>query len=155
MGRASIEGENAIDNFFHFSMAYPWQVQRENGSVALCTPVMFNTEDRSIQCEYPLPEGARFRFSVPPDFDIVDEVIARSAEVKEQYKAEADALLIFSCLGRFLNLGPLAQEELEGLTKLWGVPMAGFFSYGEFGRARGERQEFHSTNISWVTLREK
>ncbi|HSK11565.1 MAG TPA: FIST N-terminal domain-containing protein [Phnomibacter sp.] len=155
MGRVSLEGERAIDSFFQFSMAYPFQVQRANGSVGLCTPVMFNKTDRSIQCEYPLAEGTAFRFSVPPDFDIVEEVIARSAEVKDAQKADADALLVFSCIGRLLNLGPMANEELEGLHTLWNAPMAGFYTYGEFGRAKGEGQEFHSTTISWVTLKEK
>jgi hypothetical protein len=33
--------------------------------------------------------------------------------------------------------------------------MAGFFSYGEFGRAARGKQEFHGTTCSWVALKEK
>jgi hypothetical protein len=29
---------------------------------------------------------------------------------------------------------PLAQEENEGLAKVWNTSMAGFYSYGEYGQ---------------------
>jgi len=38
---------------------------------------------------------------------------------------------------------------------LWKVPMAGFFTYGEYGRALDRNQEFHSGACCWVALKEK
>jgi hypothetical protein len=33
--------------------------------------------------------------------------------------------------------------------------MAGFYTYGEFGRALNGKHEFHSTTNSWVVMTEK
>jgi hypothetical protein len=52
-------------------------------------------------------------------------------------------------------MGPFATSENEGLAKIWNTPMAGFFTYGEYGRAVNGRQEHHSTTCSWVALKEK
>ena len=92
---------------------------------------------------------------MPPDFDIVETVVGRADELKKESHIEAEALLIFSCAGRFSALGPIAGVENEGLTKVWDAPMAGFFTYGEYGRAIQGRQEFHSTTNCWVALKEK
>jgi len=82
-------------------------------------------------------------------------VIGKAKELKEKTHAEADAMLIFSCAGRLSALGPMAQEENEGLYKIWNAPMAGFYTYGEFGKAVNGKHEFHSTTNSWVSLKEK
>jgi len=49
----------------------------------------------------------------------------------------------------------LANAENEGLSGVWKVPMAGFYTYGEYGRAINGKQEFHSTTCCWVALKEK
>jgi hypothetical protein len=49
----------------------------------------------------------------------------------------------------------MAQQENEGLCGVWKVPMAGFYTYGEYGRALNGKHEFHSTTNSWVALKEK
>ena len=155
MGKPALEGNAENKNFYQLGSTYPLQIQKESGNPAMCAPAMFNKEEGSLLCEFNLPVGTKFRFSLPPDFDIIEEVLAQSAEVKSANHASADALLIFSCLGRLMNLGPLANEELEGLKNIWGVPMAGFYCYGEFGRTKNDRQDFHSTTISWAVLKEK
>jgi hypothetical protein len=38
---------------------------------------------------------------------------------------------------------------------VYNVPMAGFFSYGEYGRATGGNNEFHNMTCCWVALKEK
>ena len=49
----------------------------------------------------------------------------------------------------------MAHDENEGLATVWNAPMAGFYTYGEFGRALNGKHEFHSTTCSWVALKEK
>ena len=68
---------------------------------------------------------------------------------------EADALLVFSCVGRLGSFGPLISTEIEGLAATWNKPMIGFFSLGEFGKLREGVSEFHETTVSWVALKEK
>lgn len=72
---------------------------------------------------------------MPPDFDIVEKVLEDASELKKSSHADAETLLIFSCAGRFSTLSPLANSENEGLYDVWKAPMAGFFTYGEYGRA--------------------
>ena len=91
----------------------------------------------------------------PPDFDIIETVINKANELRTELHAGADALLIFSCIGRKSALGPMAQQENEELQQLWNAPMAGFYTYGEFGKGINGKHEFHSTTCSWVALKEK
>ena len=67
---------------------------------------------------------------------------------------EADAMMIFSCIGRLEHLGPMAEAEITGLKEVWNVPIAGFFTYGEFGTPEGGHADFHGTTCSWVALKE-
>jgi small ligand-binding sensory domain FIST len=118
--------------------------------------LLANLEDQSILCGGIVENGDVFRFSLPPDFEVIDKVIESSIEIKKNKMPDADALIVFSCVGRFASLGPMINYELEGLTKTWHKPMIGFFCLGEFGKAeRGDKAEFHGTTCSWVALKEK
>jgi len=134
---------------------YPFQVEREIGEPVLRTPMAVDPNKNALMCDFDVPKGSRLRFSMPPDFDIVETVIEKASELKTTSHLEAEALLIFSCAGRVSALGPMANAENEGLYDVWKAPMAGFFTYGEYGRAINGRQEFHSTTCCWVALKEK
>jgi len=134
---------------------YPFQVERETGEPVLRTPMAVDPNKNALMCDFDVPAGSRLRFSMPPDFDIVETVIEKASELKTESHLEAEALLIFSCAGRVSALGPMANAENEGLYDVWKAPMAGFFTYGEYGRAINGRQEFHSTTCCWVALKEK
>ena len=114
-----------------------------------------NKEENALQCDFDVLQGSKLRFSMPPDFDIVEKVLDDARELKNESRFEAEALLIFSCAGRLSALGPMTNVENEGLTEIWKVPMAGFYTYGEYGRAIKGKQEFHSTTCCWVALKEK
>jgi hypothetical protein len=47
------------------------------------------------------------------------------------------------------------SEELEGIKKVWQVPMAGIFSSGELGRATGGNLELLNLTTCCVALKEK
>ena len=49
----------------------------------------------------------------------------------------------------------MVSSENEGLHDIWQTPMAGFFTYGEYGKGTNGKHQFHSTTCSWVTLTEK
>ena len=137
------------------SIIYPLQLHRTDGS-PLMLPILFaNTDDNSVMLAEEVPEGSLFRFSMPPDFDVIDTVIKGAAVLKETEMPEADALIIFSCIGRLASLGPMSSTEVEGLAGTWNSPMIGFFSLGEFGRVSNGNPEFHGTTVSWAALKEK
>ena len=151
--------ENSLSDQINFfdtvGVHYPFQIERENREPKMCAPIGYDKEKNALVCESDVPQGSSLRFSTPPDFDIIETVISKAGEIKKKQNAEADALLIFSCAGRLSALGPMAQEENEGLYKIWNAPMAGFYTYGEFGKGLNGKHEFHSTTCSWVALKEK
>lgn len=155
LGHEVSSTDDQMDFFDKIGVHYPFQIERKNREPKMCAPIGYDSEKQALICESDVVQGSRLRFSTPPDFDIIDTVISKAGALKEELQAEADALLIFSCAGRLSALGPMAQEENEGLHKVWKAPMAGFYTYGEYGKGLNGKHEFHSTTCSWVVLREK
>lgn len=134
---------------------YPLQLERENAPPVMRTAMLGNTEDRSLICAGTVPQGAKVRFSLPPDFDVIDTVVNECTELKEESQHVADALIMFSCISRYLSFGVMTSEEIERVQNVWNVPMAGFFCYGEFGKSKKGKHEFHNNTCCVVTLKEK
>ena len=155
LGSEISSADDQIDFFDKIGVHYPFQIERENREPKMCNPIGYDREKQALICESDVPQGSRMRFSTPPDFDIIDTVINKANELKNELQTEADALLIFSCAGRLSALGPMAQQENEGLQQVWNAPMAGFYTYGEYGKGINGKHEFHSTTCSWVALKEK
>lgn len=141
--------------FDSVGLHYPLQIERTQREPMMCNPMGYNKEENALILESDVEQGARFRFSTPPDFDIVETVVKKAKEIKDNAATDAEAVLIFSCASRLSALGPMAHEENEKLAQVWNAPMAGFYTYGEFGRAINGKHEFHSTTCSWVALKEK
>jgi hypothetical protein len=108
---------------------YPFHVEGA-GDPVIRTPVKVSKEKNAIQLDYPIAEGTKFQFCMPPDFEVVEDVLQRAREMKQSSQTNAEALLIFSCAGRLTTLGPMTRAENDGLHEIWHAPMAGFFSYG-------------------------
>ncbi len=121
----------------------------------LRTPMFVDKEKKALMLDYPIPVGGKLQFTLPPDFDVVESVLEKAEAIQNGNGLEADALLVFSCLGRLNALGPMATQENEGLYEIWKAPMAGFFTYGEYGQDPEGRNKMHSTTCSWVALKEK
>jgi hypothetical protein len=136
-------------------LGYPLQFERASGN-AIAKPAIFsNPADQSIMIAGGVKEGDQFRFSLPPDFDVIDKVVETTRMSKETEMPDADVLLVFSCVGRLGTFGPLISTEIEGLASTWGKPMIGYFSLGEFGKLDEGRCELQGTTVSWVALKEK
>ncbi|MBP9099633.1 MAG: FIST C-terminal domain-containing protein [Ferruginibacter sp.] len=154
LGKEIVSG-NTSKGLIPLDINFPIQIQRESGKAMMRPFLLWNTEDQSIMVGGPVKEGSLFRFSLPPDLEVIDSVIESSMALKENELPDADAMLIFSCIGRLSSLGPMSSSEIDGLTATWNKPMAGFFSLGEFGKLDDSRPEFHGTPVSWVALKEK
>ena len=92
---------------------------------------------------------------MPPDFDVIEKVIMDCEDLKATEIPEADAVVLFNCAGRQVALGPMIQQEIEGLKNIWDVPMVGMFSNAELARATNGNLEFHNNTCCWVALKEK
>lgn len=133
----------------------PLQLQREKGDPVMRPGLVVDWNDRSFYCSGSVPQGSKVRFSLPPDFDVMEKVIKATEELKATEMPEADALIVFSCAGRIMSLGPLINQEIDGVNKVWNVPMVGMFSNAELGRATGGNLEMHNLTTCVVALKEK
>ncbi len=134
---------------------FPLQLQREKGDPVMRPGLMVDWNDRSYYTSGTVPQGSKVKFSLPPDWDVMDKVVKGVENLKATKMPEADAVVVFSCAGRILSLGPLMTKELEGIKKVWNVPMAGMFSNAELGRATGGNFEMHNLTTCVIALKEK
>ena len=155
LGEDILSNKNDASGLIPSDLGYPLQFQRAPGSFLMRPLLLWNTADKSIMLGGDVKEGESFRFSLPPDFDVIDKVIDSTKRLKENEMPEADALIAFSCVGRLGSFGPMISTEIEGLAATWNKPMIGYFSLGEFGKLNNGPCEFHGTTVSWVALKEK
>jgi len=128
---------------------------REDSSSIIRSTMGFNMDTKGINVSGKIKPGDKFRFTFLPDFDVLTEVSENAKQFQQTEMPEADALVMFSCIGRIDAFGPMTSEELQGIQSIYNAPMAGFFSYGEYGRATGGNNEFHNMTCCWVALKEK
>jgi hypothetical protein len=136
-------------------MGIAFSVMRDVGTPVIRGVGMFNWKDKSISVLGSIHEGDKVRFTLPPDFEVIEEVKFNAEKIQQNEMPVADALLMFSCIGRLGQFGPLISEEIEGIKNVFNVPMAGFFTYGEFGKTNQGNNEFHNSTCCWVALKEE
>lgn len=143
------------DELINIGAYYPLQLERENAIPVMRTAMWGNIKDRSLLCAGNVPQGSKVRFSLPPDFDIIDKVVTECTEVRDEQLQEADAVLMFSCISRYLSFGIMTSEEIKMVKDVWNAPLTGFFSYGEYGKSKRGKHEFHNNTCCVVALKEK
>lgn len=130
-------------------------LMRGDGSSIIRSTLGFDMVTKGITVTGSIKPGDKFRFTLLPDFDVLTGVSENAKQFQQTEMPEADALVVFSCIGRIHAFGPMTTEELQGIQTVYNVPMAGFFTYGEYGRATGGNNEFHNMTCCWVALKEK
>ena len=132
---------------------YPLLLIRDDGSFVLRAAFIVN-EDKSIVYAGTVPEGAKVRFSIPPGLEIIDYAIEQMTEFNRNIP-RSNAIVLFSCKGRHLALGPMVEDEISAIRKLWDVPLVGFFTFGEIGPGVEGRCDFHNYTLVPVLIHEK
>jgi len=150
-----------IKDFFGDNMAnvtlsanFQLQLQRPDKHPVMRTPMYANPDDHSIVFAGSLPQGSKVRLSMLPGFDVIDTALKEFADYKKDQPG-ADALIMFSCAGRQVSLGPYVSDEINGIKEIWNAPLAGFFCFGEIGRVEKGKTEFHNMTCSLAILKEK
>jgi hypothetical protein len=153
LGLKLTEEETIAFNPINYNIMF--SVAREKGDPIIRGVGAFNWKEKAVFILASIKEGDKVRFTLQPDFEIVEEVISNAEKIKQDEMPLAEALLMFSCIGRLGQFGPMAGDEVEGIRNVFKVPMAGFFTYGEFGRTNQGNNEFHNSTCCWVVLKEK
>jgi hypothetical protein len=143
------------DMLMDLAANFPLQLQREKGDPVMRPGLVVDWTDHSFYTSGAVPQGSKIRFSLPPDWDVMEKVVKGVQHLKETEMPEADALVVFSCAGRILSFGPMMNSEIEGVRNVWNVPMAGMFSNAELGRMAGGNLEMHNLTTCCVALKEK
>lgn len=150
-----IDADSETDVVTNIGAYYPLQLERENAVPVMRTAMLGNKHDRSLICAGNVLQGSKIRFSLPPDFDVIDTVVAECTELKEATQGDADLVIMFSCISRYLSFGVMTGEEIERVEQVWEAPLIGFFTYGEFGKARKGKHEFHNNTCCVLVMKEK
>ena len=143
------------DVLMELAANFPLQMQREKGDPVMRPPLVVDWSDHSFFTSGTVPQGSKIRFSLPPDWDVMEKVVKGVQSLKETEMPDADALIVFSCAGRILSFGPMMNAEIEGVKEVWNVPMAGMFSNAELGRMAGGNLEMHNLTTCCVALKER
>jgi hypothetical protein len=151
-GLKDLDTNNALN--FLISSNFQLQLKREDKHPVMRTPMQANPEDRSIVFAGSLPQGSKVKLCLLPGFEVIEAALIEFNNYKKD-QPEPDALILFSCAGRQLTLGPYVSEEIDGIKNIWNAPLAGFFCYGEIGRVVSGQHEFHNMTCSLATLKEK
>lgn len=157
-----IDGEPALDMYNKYltigddpalAGEYPLILIRDDDSVAL-RAVMAVNQDKSIVYAGTVPEGSKVKFSMPPGSEIIDLAIEQMSEFNQQMP-NSKAIILFSCKARHMALGPMVEDEISAIHKLWNVPLVGFFTYGEIGPEPKGACDFHNHTLVPVLINEK
>ncbi|MGA2937236.1 MAG: FIST N-terminal domain-containing protein [Syntrophobacteraceae bacterium] len=132
---------------------YPLLLNRDDGSSVLRAVVHIN-DDKSLVYAGSVPEGAKVRFGMAPGPEIIDHVIEQISEFSRQ-APRSEAIVLFSCVARHLALGPMVEDEIAAVRKLWDVPLVGFFTYGEIGPVLQGRCDYHNNTLVPVLIYQK
>lgn len=151
-GLKDLDTSNALN--FLLASNFQVQLQRENKHPVMRTPMWANVDDGSIVFAGGLPQGSRVRLCLLPGFEVIEETKKEFINYKRE-QPEADAVIVFSCAGRQLTLGPYVSEEIINIKSIWNAPLVGFFCYGEIGKVVSGAHEFHNMTCSLATLKEK
>jgi hypothetical protein len=135
------------------AIEYPLVWIREDGSSVMRAAMWIN-DDKSIVYGGTVPEGAKVRFGMSPGSEIIEHAIEEMSKFRQQLP-RGDAIVLFSCRARHLALGPMVEDEISAIRKLWDVPLVGFFTFGEIGPGAEGRCDFHNYTLVPVLIHEK
>lgn len=83
---------------------------------------------------------------------LIDGARRAAEEAVRQITGEARLALVFSCGSRVPLLGDHVREEVEAVSSaLNGVPVCGFYTYGEFARTTGS-SGVHNSSVAVLVL---
>ena len=131
--------------------SFQLELHRENTYPIMRTPTFADQENKSVVFAGSVPMGSKVKFCLLPGFEVTANLISEYEQFQKE-KPTADAMILFSCAGRELSLGPWIEEEIEGIQNIWNLPLVGYFTNGEIGSDKNANTEFYNMTCSLVLL---
>lgn len=147
------ESDAKQDNLMLASFQYPLQIMKDGESI-LRAPIMSIVKDNSIMLAGKVTQGDEFKFSYAPGIQVVKDTVSKFKEFAVK-NFNVDAVIMFSCKARQAAFGPMIEDEVKDIQKLWNQPSIGFFCFGEIGQNRSGKTYLYNETCSIVTLKEK
>ena len=137
----------------NLALEYPLLLNRDYGWY-IPRGVLNINDDKSLVYAGSVPEGAKVRFGIAPGTEVIDRAIEQISEFNRK-APRSEAIVLFSCKARHTVLGPMVEDEISAVRKLWDVPLVGFFTYGEIGPVFQGPCDFHNHTLVPVLIYEK
>lgn len=137
--------------FADFAAVHPIGIRRRD-RIEMRHIAGFDREHRALVMVAEVPQGALACLSEGDSASVLEAAVQSASSAVEALGGAAPAgLLLFDCVSRRSIFGDQhLQEETELISRCGGgVPMAGFYTYGEIARTRGSGG-FHNQTL--VTL---
>jgi len=134
-------------------LEYPFLLKKKGSEDVIRAVMQIDGEKRSLVFAGSVPEGSTISFSTSPGFEIMENTRNR---IMDFYQAnpKTDLMLLFSCVARHVALGPLISTEIKLASLKWKVPLAGFFTFGEFGSNLGQICGFYNQTFTLALIRD-
>jgi hypothetical protein len=141
------------DSLTRFALTHPLGLSRPNGEEQVRLIGGADFFDRSLSCMAEVPQGALvWLMEGDAESVLAATDAARDASLTALGGRAPVGMLAFDCIARRGVLGgPGIQTEIDHLAALAGVPVAGFYTYGEIARTRG-MGGFHNQTLVVLSM---
>lgn len=154
-GELVFQSNTESEREFQMPGIFPLKINTTDDSIYMRSPLTYDAETRALILAGEVEDGQKFKFCPMPDAETIDDTLNYFNNYAEKNK-DVDCIIINSCMGRKVAFGPLLDDEMQGLHKLWNVPLVGFLALGEIGNNyNSDICNFHNVTCSLVTLKEK
>jgi hypothetical protein len=126
--------------FTRFALTHPLGLDRRSGEEQVRFIGEANFEDRSLGCIAEVPQGGLAWFMEGDEESVLEATDAACTDALAQLRGRSPlGVVAFDCIARRGVLGESGIDaEIRRVADLsGGVPVAGFYTYGEIARLRG------------------
>jgi hypothetical protein len=163
-----IDGENALSKYKKYlgpdaeqlpasALLFPIAIVMPGETRPVVRTILSIDEtNRTMTFAGDVPVGSKVRF-MRANFDTLTMAAATAAAHTVSEHTKPDFSLLVSCVGRKLILGQRTEEEVEAVCDTLGdgVPVAGFYSYGEISPFNeGGSCQLHNQTMTITTFYE-
>lgn len=146
------ELDPADPEFFHSLLAYPVGLPNARGRYDVRQLHAYLPEGGGINLNTGVTEQSILQVMSSDSQSLIDGASRAAHEAVRPLARKARLALVFSCGSRVPLLGDRMPDEVAAISEaLDGVPVCGFYTYGEFARTTGS-SGFHNSSVSILAI---